>query len=394
MQNVSDPKIMKRILSNPRELVQQQRPVFDSQGNIIESQWDPGGRWLDYLDMLTAYNMEYSKDRIKGFPHAEYERALAFIGREHREQCLQKLRDSLEGTEDLAPLRQFMLAVRGVVDEVEVGVMAHWCQMVKRKLFGMETVWHLMVVFKGAQGGGKSRAVKRMLHPLKEFTIMPNLQEISSESYKPAFSKNYVAFCDELERADRADVSALKNILTTDTFSSRVFYSQRVVTLPQACSFIGATNIPLNEQIYDNTGARRFFQFDTLEKCDKESVNAIDMVALWRGIDVNKNYYNHEAVAARQQHLVQPDPINEFIADLELATDAPERAFISIQDLYALYVHWCEKNGERVRSKIELSKRLQSRGLERTKKNDIRGFLICEFARAKLMGGQNVLPSV
>jgi hypothetical protein len=52
-------------------------------------------------------------------------------------------------------------------------------------------------------------------------------------------------------------------------------------------TFIGACNDSVPETIYDPTSARRFWQIDTMEKCDWNEINNFDYIALWQSVDEN-----------------------------------------------------------------------------------------------------------
>jgi hypothetical protein len=161
---------------------------------------------------------------------------------------------------------------------------------VRRKLFGLPVTDHLMVVFVGRQGAGKSRLVSEMCQPLAEVTTNTNLAAITDERNIDLF-KSYIGVIDELDRADRASVESLRAVITQAVLSRRPMRENGFVNVPQNMTFIGTSNKDVGEVIVDETGNRRFAQINLIgnEHANSaafwQAVCDLDWLALWRSVD-------------------------------------------------------------------------------------------------------------
>lgn len=252
--------------------------------------------------------------------------------------------------ENLEPLRTWVKAVTGTVEDKNVAVMAHWLWSVKRKASDKRVKYNIMPILRGIQGSGKSWAIGEMIKPLAEFKMNMKMQQLGDERVYEGLSQNLIVFFDELEGIERTDLNALKNQVTTDTNSYRKLHSHSVVLVPMRCSFIGASNKPLNESFSDSTGMRRFWEIESLPKTDWAAVNSLDYVALWQGIDETKeNGYLDGNILAdvlqAQQVLVNKDDIETFVDDLNVAGDGAKT--VSANQMFQTYREWCEEKGVR-----------------------------------------------
>lgn len=164
---------------------------------------------------------------------------------------------------------------------------------VKRKMKGLPVTDHLMMVLTGPQGNGKSTLVEKLLEPLQGCERKVNFGEITDARNIEMWS-SYVLFADEMEKAAKADIEAIKNAITTDTLSRRILGSGSMTTVSQCATLIGATNGSLGSNIRDTTGMRRFGPLPTLRKpgksgrtVDREVINRTDFAALWRSVQVD-----------------------------------------------------------------------------------------------------------
>lgn len=305
---------------------------------------------LDYEDMLQAFKFQ-SKKKVKGLDFKQLEAAFiersVIFEKEYRAKLLKELDCEKE---NLKPLKEFVLAVTGKQDELDIAVLAHWLWQVKRRSNALNSNWPIMPVFKGEQGGGKSYAVRALLEPYAEFTVTPKLDKLSDERYYHSLSENYVAFFDELQGAERADLNALKNQITTPTNTYRELYTKISKTVPMVASFIGATNKPLAESLTDSTGMRRFYEVQCLATLDWTLINNFDYRAIWLGIDERKNegYMTHEILKKLnlvQQALVHKEEVELFIEEMGLFPTEEECKSISTKTLYQHYRDWAMSEG-------------------------------------------------
>lgn len=280
-----------------------------------------------------------------------------------RQKTIEKLKCTKP---DLSPLVAWVEAICGTVNEVDVAVIAHWCWMVKTKAENKNTVYEIMPVLFGPQGSGKTTAINHLIAPLKNFQLDLQLDKIGDERYSDGLSKNLIVFFDELSGANKTEMNCLKRIISTHTISYRKMYSHSVSSVKQACSFIGCTNRNTFEVLWDPTGARRFWEIQTLPKVAWEKINEIDYEALWKGIDENllEGYMTENVVTAMNKVQTQntiEDAVSSFIATFGM-TGAGEKAEVDLTSMYRHFDHFCRNAGEKVISRNRLKNQLKARG--------------------------------
>lgn len=339
---------------------------------------------LDYQDFHSRCVAEFG--RIPKFQDKSLEDAL-------QEYLVPAVQDEMERAldnlvcedQDLEPLETWIKAITGGYCKEDIYVMAHWLWLVKQKSMLKETVFEIMPVFYGKQSSGKSTALRSLFQPIKDYVKQIKVHEIGDERSTPALSENFIMFTDEMAGAQKADMEELKRQITAQETSYRPLYTNKRITLPQRCCFIGASNKPIVEYIYDPTGMRRFWQIDTLDKIDWKAVNAIDYVALWRGIDEHKEFGYlpqevWEQVAVKQQQLVIKDAWERFLQDINLIPKAGGKVVsISTSDLWRRYYVWAKDSGERAPGTQAQFTRRVSQKLEKMQKTNDRGSEIGYF---------------
>jgi hypothetical protein len=175
-----------------------------------------------------------------------------------------------------------------VSPEFASAVILKFIHQVKRKMLGRKVFDHLMPVFLGRQGQGKSTMIRAMLAPVDEVTIPADFQQITDIRNMTMWS-NYVMFVDEMARATKADIDTVKNIITAETLTRRPMGTNFTEEVKQNTTFIGAANATdLSELIRDPTGMRRFVALPVAENPDWETLNRIDWVEVWRSISADE----------------------------------------------------------------------------------------------------------
>lgn len=329
--------------------------------------------WLDYLDDIRAFRTTASPKKKKGFrPVAERDMTKAFS--EHISILCDEFRlktaHSLAcETETLVPLTKFVTALTGKADEKDIAVLAHFFWSVKRKMQDQKVVYHIMPIFLGKQGSGKSMAVSKMLTPFGDFVLNMFVNDLADKNSYPEFSNNAVVLFDELAGLNKTDRNVLKNQLTTEYNTYRPFYTQQKITAPQRCSFIGTSNQSLAELFYDPTGMRRFYEIQTLDRCDWQTINAIDYSELVKGIDEKRERgYLEEGVltkiAKAQDTYVNHDDSEMYCNELHLLPTGEDFAKIRDVNLYDDYSQWSKRRGHRYQHNMQqFNRKMQALGL-------------------------------
>jgi hypothetical protein len=377
------------ILENPREFTK----VYLRTENITvnergELQHESGKNtlqifdtmYLDYLEKVKAHNKSVAilnEERKRGEPKVAnivaiqekvLQKALSELITEEkirfRAEVIAQFKCSQE---NLAPLLDFILALTGKQDPADVAVLAHWLWQVKVKMLDRSPSYHLMPIFYGKQEGGKTVALNKLIGPINNFRLNINLDQMGDDRYFRAMSENYVIVFDEMQGAQRADIDALKKQVTIDYNDYRPLGTNEIYKVRQSCSFIGATNRPVSEQIVDSTGMRRFWQLNCMDKLNWDLLNSIDYIAMWQGInEARQDGYVLDQInniRATQEDMVAKDDLQMYLEIRGLLGPGPFKRLSAIE-LYKDYKEWALDNGHKPLNSSWWARKLGNRGIK------------------------------
>lgn len=109
-----------------------------------------------------------------------------------------------------------------------------------------------MVVFEGAQGIGKTRALRVLGGPW----YMLAAESVTHKDFFQSFPGKWVVEVGEMDAFSRAERDRIKLAISTPTDRYRSSYGRRAEDHPRQCIFVGTTN--RDDYVSDDTGARRF----------------------------------------------------------------------------------------------------------------------------------------
>ena len=203
--------------------------------------------------------------------------------------------------------------------EYSIAVLRKFIWQVKRKMAGMAVSDHIMPIISGNQGTGKTEFLERLVGPISENVAYPNLKEITDSRNRQLW-RRWVLIVDEMEGYEKADVDALKNVITKKVVTGRVMCTNDDFNERNDTSLIGNSNKSLDELVRDSTGMRRFIQlnWDDLDESGWAVINATDFLSLWRSVDEAaedplrgfKTY-----TRAKQEEYRQRTIVEQWIAD-------------------------------------------------------------------------------
>lgn len=308
--------------------------------------------YLDYSDLskvVKAKNpgMKQTAGLRKDELQAAFNEYIATVLIEERFEELEPFRCKVH---NINPILTWVKAVTGKQDEKDVAIMCHWLWSVKRKAYKMPVKYSIMPIVYGRQGSGKSMALTKLIDPLQNFQMNAKMTQLSDERIFEGLANNLIVLFDELQGIERTDLNALKNQITTKLNSYRKLHTHSVINVPMSCSFIGATNKHINESFSDSTGMRRFYEINALNKIDWDTINGIDYLELWSGIDekLDEGYLHGTAlldVANAQKALVNEDDIETFMRDYIFEFEGDAYKTVSAKSAYQAYQAWCVENG-------------------------------------------------
>jgi hypothetical protein len=164
-------------------------------------------------------------------------------------------------------------------------VLKHFIWQVKRKMFRLPVRYHMMLIFKGQQEGGKSTMIRdHLCNPVKDFFASTNFKAITEDKSHNIWD-NHVLFFDEMGHSTTSNLEDIKRRITEDNFSSRIMRTNSDTIVHNRATFIGASNKDLSRLIFDDTGMRRFYQVLCRAKLDWTALETIDWIRLWRSVD-------------------------------------------------------------------------------------------------------------
>jgi len=266
------------------------------------------------VERLRSHNLDYDykTDALrKGDSVVEEALAISFLRLDAREQDVEDIRSYIRDALNVyrheraktvlrslaeliayspaksCPVEDWITAVCGQPSILDKVAMRHFIWQVKRKLAGLSVDHHLCPVLWGRSGIGKSVAVSRLIEPLRSIALQTDMSIFEDQFSRRAFARNYLIFFDELQGSDKADLNAMKQIITAPVIEWRAMRSERVMSAPQNSTFIGCSNEPVRDRIRDSTSSRRFWQINCADQVDWEAINGIDYLSLWRSVDEN-----------------------------------------------------------------------------------------------------------
>lgn len=338
--------------------------------------------FLDYVTTVGAHNT-LQKEKAPGLrdnvvAHTEIvmKKALDELISNKKADYRTEVINSLSydaGTSD-ADLKKFCKAILGHDCEDLLAVLSHWIWQVKRKMNDESVVYHIMPIFYGKQGGGKTEAIKKLYKPLQNFTLGISLSQMTDDRNYKAMSENYIIFFDEMQGCARTDIDALKRQITTDYNDYRPMRTNDIFKVRQACSFIGATNRSVAEQIIDSTGMRRFYEAQCQDKLDWDALQEIDYVSIWKCIDENKaeGYIvdRIESISESQKDLIAEDEIGLFIETRGLEAGKNPTKKIPSSELFEDYRTWAMGCGFTPKSIVWFGRAFSGKGFKKGKARD------------------------
>jgi hypothetical protein len=144
---------------------------------------------------------------------------------------------------------------------------------------------HLMPVFYGPQGSGKTTAVRHLLSPIGDYTSAVGFDLFEHDAKLMKLSITPVMFFDELAGITKAENERLKDFMHSESRELRKLYGQPS-TRTLVSTFIGCTNKDISTLIRDETGNRRYLQIET-PRLDRTEIVKFDALAMWRSVNEN-----------------------------------------------------------------------------------------------------------
>ena len=324
--------VNKKIEIKPGEVIEMNGIVKTMDNLISEMNCD----FITYKPEKTRINLPVLKNAL--------DLKLTAMTESSRQEVISKMKYKYDINQNM---KKFVLALIGKDDEIIEAVLKHYVWQSKRKMFGLEVFDHLMPILYGStQRQGKSSAVKKFLSPINGLWCNAKLCDISDERKAKMFSNNFGAFFDEMQGASKLDMECIKERITGEFISFRALFTNVVSQLKNNSTPIGVTNKPLALILRDYTGMRRFFEIEITQRCDWDSINKIDFLALWLSVDENLDIPYIESfrsqIEAHQELSRDKCSVEQWIEENELTRGNMRNI---LNDVYSHYTHFCRNSG-------------------------------------------------
>lgn len=288
----------------------------------------------------TSHMVEY-----RTVTQAIIEATLSNFEKRMRAVKLLEMRDRIRYTGENDEVEKFLTAVLPEVRDVDRQVLKHWIWLVKRNIWSGNLQHHMMPIFTGRTGSGKSRAVEALCAPLNDVVDTADVSILGDDRQDFRLMTSFIMYFDEMAKANKVDVESLKKKITADYLTYRVLGTNAKNKGKKVCSFIGTSNYEVIDIIKDPTSVRRYWDFKCKNRIDWNAINTIDYLKLWQGIDEDRDdiyLTDMKAVKLEQEKFREMDSVEEFLTENGLFVDDEGSVEVSSPTLYLAYVDWLE----------------------------------------------------
>lgn len=258
-------------------------------------------------------------------------------------QIAQKLKYEVDLKDNLS---KFCLALTNRDCPVDRAIVYHFIWQVKRKIYGLKVYDHLMPIIYGAQGLGKSEAIKKLLSPLDGLWIEGKFTDLVDDRNAKFFESNFAMFFDEMKGATKADIEEIKERITSEFIKFRILYTHNMMRVNNNCSFIGASNKPVSLLIRDESGMRRFYEIKIEKKCHWNIINSIDYLAIWKDVneEIDKPLIHAylKDIQAQQEENREKSSLEQWLDEKEITAGNIKS---ELNATYNDYCHYCRLSG-------------------------------------------------
>lgn len=288
---------------------------------------------------------------------------------ERRHAHLDHVRRDLAGFDERGTdeLKRWCAAVFGATyPPIYVEVLRHFVWQVKRKIFGLTVEFHMMPIFSGRQGSGKTTAIEKFLSAVGPLKSTPkNFNAVRDDREARTFIDNFVIFFDEMARAERTDVNEIKNVITSGVIEYRPMGTNERDKGTNNSVLIGATNQRVSDVMMDDTGARRFFELISADKCDWDVINAINYPLIWKCIaeterDSPARLHQTEIAQLQESTMRHRTTVEYYLEEIEAKPSADH--WVDASELLRKFNDWVHTGKW---NPTTLGKKLRSLGYER-----------------------------
>lgn len=258
---------------------------------------------------------------------------------------------------------------------VFITMMKHFTWQIKRRMMERPTFYDIMVSLYGNQGIGKSFLVNGTYGSVLDrfYNASISLDNLMDERWTVALNTQFLMNIEEMDSGKMGNISGknlamIKKVITGSEATYRPMGTNTTQSVKIKTSFISNANFHIYDIINDESGMRRFIEFNSaIEKGRQLDHNIVAKLIefapkMFTSINENleKGYFNPTSevgleVARIQESYVKKPAINEFAESLEYDRDMKYGECMEMDAIYALYESYC--SDQRVDAKYRTTKK-------------------------------------
>ena len=199
-----------------------------------------------------------------------------------------------------------------------------------------------------------------------------------------SYDENFVATLDELSKIGQADFNKVKNFITSSFLTPRVLGTHSTPQIKQNVTIIGSSNFPLNEQIFDTSGMRRFYEIRVNREISQAISEGINYLAVWKSIDEegpSPIIPFLDQLAQHQEAMRTKDTFELFFEEFCIDPTKPLNYRVLIRDvMYKKFKEWAKESGndgQWMRDQV-LKTRLENKGIRQKTVNGTNYYYVNE----------------
>ena len=265
---------------------------------------------------------------------------------------------------------------------VFITMMKHFTWQVKRRMMERPTYYDIMIALYGNQGIGKSFLVNGTYGSVLDrfYNASISLDNLMDERWTVALNTQFLMNIEEMDSGKMGNISGknlatIKKVITGSEATYRPMGTNTTQSVKIKTSFISNANYHIYDIINDESGMRRFIEFNSAIEKGKQLDHAIVAKLIeyapkmFTSINENldKGYFNPSSevgleVARIQEGYVKKPAINEFAESLEVERDMKYPECIGLDTLYDHYESYCMD--QKINEKYRTTKKNFRRKLE------------------------------
>jgi hypothetical protein len=225
---------------------------------------------------------------------------------------------------------------------------------VKRKMFGLEALDHIVPYFYSPQGCGKSTLIGKIAAPFKELYNETDIEKLTERFANRILENYYIVHLEESAKAGKSPIETVKSLITQSHTANRDMHSQVAKRRRVNISPIISSNNPLKQMFKDFTGMRRFYEIKH-GMLDFDVVNSLDYVAMWQGVDETKdespfrrNPHIYDIIIQDQSEHRSMNTVEIFLTEMGFLPCKPsDSVWYTGRDIFTKFRRWAEDNCDR-----------------------------------------------